>query len=77
MAHPRITIEPDKLAGAACIRGLRIPVSLIVDLVADGMGPREILEQYPDLEAEDIPAALKYAADAVRGRRRPNKTRPS
>jgi len=58
----RITFDPQIMAGQACIRGMRIPVSLVVNLVAHGMQTAEILEEYPDLEAEDIQQALEYAA---------------
>ena len=58
----RITFNPDILGGKACIRGMRISVSLIVNLVANGMTTAEILTEYPDLEAEDIQQALRYAA---------------
>lgn len=71
MEFPRITIRADQMGGAPCIRGLRIPVSVVVDMVADGMGIEEILELYPDLEREDIPEALRYAAEAVRERELP------
>jgi len=54
-----------------CIRGLRIPVATIVGMVADGMAETEILAAYPDLQREDIPEALRYAADAVRERELP------
>lgn len=50
------------MAGRACIRGMRILVSLIVNLVANGMSEEEILSEYPDLEPDDIDQALKYAA---------------
>ena len=50
------------MAGQACIRGMRITVSLIVNLVAHGKTNAEILSEYPDLEAEDVKAALLYAA---------------
>ena len=66
MKFTRITIEPDKMGGMPCIRGLRILVATIVGMVADGMSEKEILKAYPDLEAEDIRQALKYAAEAVR-----------
>lgn len=59
------------MGGAPCIRGLRIPVSVVVDMVADGLTVPEILELYPDLEAEDATAALRYAAEAVRERELP------
>lgn len=58
----RITSNPKVLGGRACIRGLRIPVSLVVNLVANGMTSAQILKEYPDLEAEDIREALQYAA---------------
>lgn len=57
----RITFDPQIMGGRACIRGMRIPVSLIVNLVANGMSSQEILSEYPDLEFEDIHQALKYA----------------
>lgn len=62
----RITINPKVLHGEACIRGLRIPVYLIVGLVARGMSFDEILAEYPDLERDDIRAALEYAAYVTR-----------
>jgi uncharacterized protein (DUF433 family) len=58
----RITADPNKMGGVPCIRGLRIPVSTVVGLVADGMSTDEILEAYPDLERDDVVQALRYAA---------------
>ncbi len=58
----RITFDPQIIGGRACIRGMRITVSLVVNLVANGMTPEEILKAYPYLEAEDIKQALEYAA---------------
>jgi uncharacterized protein (DUF433 family) len=58
----RITSDPDMLGGKACIRGMRISASLIVNLVANGMKVEEIVHDYPDLDAEDIQQALHYAA---------------
>jgi uncharacterized protein (DUF433 family) len=58
----RITFDKNIMAGRACIRGMRISVSLIVNLVANGMSEAEILSEYPDLEPDDINQALKYAA---------------
>jgi uncharacterized protein (DUF433 family) len=58
----RITFDPNIMGGQACIRGMRIPVSLIINLVAHNKPYPEILTEYPDLEAEDISAALLYAA---------------
>ncbi len=58
----RITFDPRIMGGRACIRGTRITVSLVVNLVANGMEQSEILEEYPDLEIDDIRQALKYAS---------------
>jgi uncharacterized protein (DUF433 family) len=58
----RITSDPHIMAGKACIRGMRISVSLIVNLVANDVSFEEILAEYPDLEREDIQQALRYAA---------------
>ena len=71
MTFARITVRPDQMDGVPCIRGLRIPVATVVGMVADGMHEREILDAYPDLEAEDIREALRYAAEAVRERELP------
>ena len=62
MEFDRITFDRQMMAGQACIRGMRIPVSLLVSLVAYGKPTAEILEEYPDLEPEDIRQALLYAA---------------
>ncbi|HEX2151847.1 MAG TPA: DUF433 domain-containing protein [Stellaceae bacterium] len=61
-AFDRITFEPGKMGGRACIRGLRVTVGLVVSLIADGASWDEILNDYPYLEAEDIRQALAYAA---------------
>ena len=58
----RITFDPDVMGGRACIRGMRITVSLLLDLVAKGMTVDEILAAYPYLEPEDIEQALRYGA---------------
>jgi uncharacterized protein (DUF433 family) len=58
----RITFEPGKMGGRACIRGLRVTVGLVVSLIAEGASREEILADYPDLEPEDIRQALAYAA---------------
>lgn len=62
----RITIEPGKRSGKPCIRGLRITVYDILDYLAGGMSEDEILADFPDLEREDIRAALAFAADRER-----------
>jgi uncharacterized protein (DUF433 family) len=58
----RITFDRQIVGGRACIRGMRIPVSVIVGQAAHGATRNEILESYPDLEPEDIQQALEYAA---------------
>ena len=67
----RITVDPGKMGGVPCIRGLRIPVSTIVGLVADGMIAGEIIASYPDLETEDIAQALRFAAHLTKQREIP------
>ena len=57
----RITINPDVCHGKPCIRGLRYPVELILELLSSGMSSEEILDDYEDLEREDILAALSFA----------------
>jgi len=58
----RITFSSEIMGGQACIRGMRIPVSLVVNLVANEMTIDEIIKEYPDLEPEDIKEALQYAS---------------
>ncbi len=58
----RITFDPKVMGGRACVRGMRVPVSLLIKLVADGMSTEEIIDAYPYLEPEDIRQALSYAA---------------
>ena len=58
----RITFNPQIMGARACIRGMRIPVSVIVSQVANGATVEEVLDDYPDLEREDIQEALRYAA---------------
>ncbi len=59
--HPRITRNPLVMGGKPCIRGLRVTVGTITGLVAAGRTHADILQMYPYLEQEDIPAALSYA----------------
>jgi uncharacterized protein (DUF433 family) len=61
----RITVNPDVLVGKPIIRGLRISVDQILKALAGGVAVQELLEDYPELEKEDIQAALLYAADLV------------
>jgi uncharacterized protein (DUF433 family) len=61
-----ITIEPDKMVGKPCIRGLRITVYDVLDYLASGMTESEILADFPDLTSDDIRACLAFAADRER-----------
>ena len=63
----RISVDPKVCGGKPCIRGHRIWVSLILDLLASGMTVREILEEYPQLSEEDVQACIAYAAEIARG----------
>jgi uncharacterized protein (DUF433 family) len=71
MTFTRITVSPNQMGGVPCIRGLRIPVATVVNMIADGMTEDDILDAYPDLEREDIREALYFAAEAVRERELP------
>ncbi len=62
MKFDRITFDPRIMDGRACIRGMRIPVSVIVRQIAHGASAEEILRGYPDLRPEDIQQAIEYAA---------------
>lgn len=61
----RITINPKQCGGRPCIRGMRIRVSDILDLLAAGLSPEEILEEMPDLENDDIKAVFVYASHQI------------
>ncbi|WP_420456380.1 DUF433 domain-containing protein [Rubrivirga sp.] len=65
----RITVDPALCHGKPCIRGLRYPVETILDLLSGGMEPADVLADYPDLEPDDIRAALAYAAEITRTQR--------
>lgn len=71
--YARITINPDQLGGAPCIRNLRIAVATVVGLVAEGKTTAQIIADYPDLQPADIAEALAYASEAVRERELPRK----
>ena len=58
----RITVNPEQCGGRPCIRGMRIRVTDVLDLYAAGLNAEQILEEMPDLEADDLSAALLYAA---------------
>lgn len=76
MTFTRITVNPRQMGGVPCIRGLRIPVAIVVGMVADGMTDAEVLRAFPDLQPEDIREALRYAAEAVRERELPLAPQP-
>ncbi len=63
MTTERITTNPKQCGGRPCIRGMRIRVIDVLDLLASGLSHAQILEEMPDLELEDIEAVLKYARD--------------
>lgn len=68
---PRITLSAAQMGGVPCIRSLRIPVATILRMLAAGMSEQRILEDYPDLEPEDIREALRFAAAATLERELP------
>lgn len=63
--HPRISIDPAVMVAKPCIKGTRMPVSMILDGLGDGMTPLEIIEPHPFLTEDDIRAAPSFAADIV------------
>lgn len=71
MSFTRLTVRPDQMGGVPCVRGLRIPVATVVEMIADGISESEIAAAYPDLEAEDVREVIRYAAEAVRERELP------
>ena len=68
MRFERITVRPGQMGGQLCIRGMRIPVATVVDMVADGMTVAEVVAALPDLEPADVAEALHYAAAALQER---------
>lgn len=58
----RITFDPTVMGGRACVRGMRIAVALVVNLVANGMSTEDIIREYPNMEEEDIRQSLQYAS---------------
>jgi uncharacterized protein (DUF433 family) len=61
----RITVNPEQCGGRPCIRGMRIRVADVLDLLAAGLSQQQVLEELPDLEAEDISACLKFASSRL------------
>ncbi|MGW5672795.1 DUF433 domain-containing protein [Micromonospora sp. NPDC003776] len=68
MAFPRITVDPDVMGGAPCVRQSRIPVATLLAMMAEGMSVTDILTDLPFLDEEDLAEVLNYAADAVHDR---------
>jgi uncharacterized protein (DUF433 family) len=68
---PHITADPEIMHGTVCFWGTRVPVSVVLDNLAAGATPERILDQYPSLKPEHIPAAIAYAADLARERIKP------
>lgn len=61
----RITMNPKQCGGRPCIRGMRIRVVDVLELLANGLNPEQILDEHPDLESEDISACLRYASSRL------------
>ncbi|WP_432907395.1 DUF433 domain-containing protein [Micromonospora matsumotoense] len=68
MTFPRITIDPEVMGGAPCVRQSRIPVATLLAMLAEGMSVTDILTDLPFLDEEDLAEVLNFAADAVRDR---------
>lgn len=66
--RPHIGTDPEIMHGAVCFKGTRVMVSVVLDNLAAGESPERILEEYPSLKPEHIPAAIAYAADLARER---------
>ena len=61
----RITVNSEQCGGRPCVRGMRVRVSDVLDLLASGLSPEQVLDELPDLEAEDIAACLRFASRRV------------
>lgn len=61
----RITVDPEQCGGRPCVRGMRIRVSDVLDLLANGLSPEQVVEELPDLELQDIRACLRFASRAL------------
>ena len=62
---PRITVNADQCGGRPCVRGMRIRVTDVLDLLASGLTPAQVLEELPDLEPEDVAACLRFASSRL------------
>jgi uncharacterized protein (DUF433 family) len=63
--NDRITVDPEQCGGRPCIRGMRIRVTDVLDLLASGLTPAQIIEELPDLELEDVTASLQFASRSI------------
>lgn len=61
----RITVDPERLGGRPCVRDMRIRVTDVLDLLANGLTPEQVVEELPDLEPEDIRACLRFASQRL------------
>lgn len=61
-------MNPNQMGGVPCVRGMRIPVATVVNMIANGMTPDEVVAELPSLQLEDVAAALRFAADALSDR---------
>ena len=66
--HEHISVDPNICHGQACITGTRVPVTVVLDNLADGLSIEEIIESYPSVSAEAVKAALSYAAELAKER---------
>ena len=62
----RVSIDPNVCGGKPCVRGTRIYIAIILDSLAEGLSPEQIMDQYPQLTLDDVHAALAYAAELSR-----------
>ena len=62
----RITVDPEQCGGRPCIRGTRIRVSDVLDLLADGLSPEQVVEELPDLELQDVRECLRFVSERYR-----------
>ena len=61
----RITVDPEQCGGRPCVRGMRIRVTDVLDLLANGLSPEQVVDELPDLESEDIRACLRFASRSL------------
>ncbi|MEZ5978466.1 MAG: DUF433 domain-containing protein [Planctomycetota bacterium] len=62
---PRITVDPEQCGGRPCVRGMRIRVTDVLDLLASGLTSQQVVEELPDLELDDVAAVLKFASQRL------------